>query len=68
MQLAQANTLVTLALMGGTGCIGGVCTGVTSVNSANAGEGLLGAHIHGMGKKGECFDVYPFPDDCRFCR
>ena len=39
---------------GGAGCIGGVYTGVTSVNSANAGEDLLGAHMHGMGKRGEC--------------
>ena len=48
---------------GGAGCIGGVCTGITSVNSANAGEGLLGAHMHGMGKNGECSDAYPFPED-----
>ena len=32
----------------GAGCIGGVCTNVTSVNSVNAGEGLLGAHMHGI--------------------
>ena len=37
---------------GGAGCIGGVCTWVTSVNSANSDEGLLGAHMHGMGKRG----------------
>ena len=48
---------------GDAGCIGGVYTGVSCVNSANAGEGLLGAHMHGMGKRGECSDAYPFPDD-----
>ena len=48
---------------GGAGCIGGVCTGTTSVNNANAGEGLLGAHMHGIGKNGERSDAYPFPDD-----
>ena len=48
---------------GGAGCIGGVCTEITSVNSANACEVLLGAHMHGIGKNSECSDAYPFPDD-----